>query len=160
LSDHFEERYGWRVTDTGHLRASDFTTIPAAELSSGRWSERTAYWVSAVGLPLHFDAPPTGEPTEAVRRAHDAGAFLILLHPGLNNRPLEMTDRLPAFAAIDAVEIYNHNTLGFSPDRAYAEYMVDGLLDAAIGSGSTRATTLTLPSPATDSVAGGMGGGT
>jgi hypothetical protein len=129
LSDHFEERYGWRVTDTRDLRKSDFTTIPAAELSSGPWRERTTYWVSAVGLPLGFDPPPARHPVEAIGRAHDSGAFVVLLHPGLNNLPLEATDRLPGFRAVDAVEIYNHNTFGSSPDRAHGEYMVDGLLE-------------------------------
>ena len=129
LSDHFEERYGWRVTDTRDLRSSDFTTILAAELSSGPWSERSAYWVAAVGLPLDFHAPPAGDQAEAIRRARDAGAFVVLLHPGLNNLPLDATDRLPAFEAVDAVEIYNHNTFGSSPDRADGAYMVDGLLE-------------------------------
>jgi hypothetical protein len=129
LSDHFEERYGWRVTDTSHLRSSDFTTIPAAELSSGPWSDRSAYWVSAVGLPLDFEAPPAEDPSEAIQRAHDAGAFLVLLHPGLNNLPLDAVDGLPAFDAVDAVEIYNHNTFGSNPDRADGAYMADGLLE-------------------------------
>jgi hypothetical protein len=129
LSDHFEERYGWRVTDTRELRTSDFTTILAAELSSGPWTERMVYWVSAVGLPLDLDPPPAGDPAEVIRRAQTAGAFLVLLHPGLNNLPLDAVDRLPAFDAIDAVEIYNHNTFGSAPDRADGAYMVDGLLE-------------------------------
>lgn len=84
--------------------------------------------MSAVGLPLDLDAPPAGDPTEVIRRSHDAGAFVVLLHPGVNNLPLDATDRLPAFDAVDAVEIYNHNTFGSAPDRASGEYMVDGLL--------------------------------
>jgi hypothetical protein len=129
LSDHFEERFGWRITDTRDLRTGDFTTIPAAELSSGPWSERNTYWVSAVGLPLDFDAPPTGDPAEVIPRAHDAGAFVVLLHPGLNNLALDTIDRLPGFDSVDAVEIYNHNTFGSHPDHADAAYMVDGLLE-------------------------------
>ncbi|HEY6777906.1 MAG TPA: CehA/McbA family metallohydrolase [Thermoleophilaceae bacterium] len=129
LSDHFEERYGWRITDTRDLRTSDFTTILGAELSSGPWRDRTAYWVSAVGLPLDFDPPPAGDPAEVIGRADVAGAFIVLLHPGLNNLPLDAVARLPAFDAVDAVEIYNHNTFGSSPDRASGEYMVDGLLE-------------------------------
>jgi hypothetical protein len=129
LSDHFEERYGWRITDTRDLRAGDFTTILGAELSSGPWRERTAYWVSAVGLPLDFAPPHPDGPAEAIRRAHDAGAFVVLLHPRLNNLPLDATDRLPGFDAVDAVEIYNHNNFGSTPDRADGAYMVDGLLE-------------------------------
>jgi len=129
LSDHFEERYGWRITDTCNLRTDDFTTIVAAELSSGPWSERTTYWVAAVGLPVDFAAPPADDPAEAIGRAQDAGAFVVLLHPGLNNLAVEAVDRLPAFEAVDAVEIYNHNTFHSQPDRADGAYMVDGLLE-------------------------------
>jgi hypothetical protein len=129
LSDHFEERYGWRITDTRDLRASGFTTLVGAELSSGPWGEGTTYWVSAVGLPPDFGAPPAGDPADVIRRAHDAGAFVVLLHPRLNNLPVDATDRLPAFDAIDAVEIYNHNNFRSAPDRADGAYMVDGLLE-------------------------------
>jgi hypothetical protein len=129
LSDHFEERYGWRITDTSELRANDFTAIVAAELSSGPWSDRTTYWVAALGLPLDFESPPAGDPAEAIGRAQDAGAFVVLLHPGLNNLPLEVVARLPGFDTVDAVEIYNHNTFHSQPDRADGAYMVDGLLE-------------------------------
>jgi hypothetical protein len=57
------------------------------------------------------------------------GAFVVLLHPGLNNLPLDATEGLPGFDGVDAVEIYNHNTFGSIPDRAHGEYMVDGLLE-------------------------------
>jgi hypothetical protein len=129
LSDHFDERFGWRITDTRDLRTGDFTTIPAAELSSGPWRERNTYWVSAVILPLDFHAPPAGDPAEVIPRAHDAGAFVVLLHPGLNNLALDTIDRLPGFDSVDAVEIYNHNTFGSHPDHADGAYMVDGLLE-------------------------------
>ena len=130
LSDHSEERYGWRITATRDLRSGDFTTLLAAELSSGPWEERMVYWVSAVGLPLDFNPPRAGDPPEAIRRAQNAGAFLVLLHPGLNNLPLDAVDRLPAFDAIDAVEIYNHNTFGSAPDRADGAYLVDACSSA------------------------------
>lgn len=129
LSDHFEERYGWQVTDTRPLRAPGFTTIIGAELSSAAWDERTTYWVTAAGLPLDFEPPPPGEHAEAIARAHEAGAFLTLLHPGLNNLPLAAVDGLPGFEAIDAVEIYNHNTAQAQPDRAEGAYLADGLLE-------------------------------
>jgi hypothetical protein len=126
LSDHFEERYGWQITDTRQLRTPSFTTIIGAELSSGAWDERTTYWVTAAGLPLDFEPPPPGEHAEAITRAHDAGAFITLLHPGLNNLPLAAVDEQPDF---DAVEIYNHNTAQAHPDRAEGAYMADGLLE-------------------------------
>jgi hypothetical protein len=55
LSDHFEARFGWRVTDTRQLRTPAFTTIIGAELSSAAWDDRTVYWVTAAGLPLDFE---------------------------------------------------------------------------------------------------------
>jgi len=54
---------------------------------------------------------------------------VVLLHPALNHLPVEAAGRLPAFGALDAVEIYNHSTYGSAPDRADGAYMVDGLLD-------------------------------
>ncbi len=130
LSDHFEEEYGWRVTDTRHLRDEGFTTIVGAELSSARWEDRHAYWVTAAGLPLDFEAPPADDHAEAIRRAGDLGAFVVILHPGLNNLPLAAADGLPALDAIHAVEVYNHNcAMAALPDRANGAYMLDGLLE-------------------------------
>jgi predicted metal-dependent phosphoesterase TrpH len=130
LSDHFEAEYGWRVTDTRHLRDEHFTTIVGAELSSAPWSERNTYWVTAAGLPANFEAPPVDDPAEAIGRARAAGAFVVMLHPGLNNLPLAATDGLPALDAVEAVEVYNHNNaMAASPDRAHGAYMLDGLLE-------------------------------
>lgn len=130
LSDHFEAEYDWRITDTRHLRTADFTTILGAELSSGPWDERTTYWVTAAGLPLELDPPPLGNHAEAIIRSSELGAFVVMLHPGLNNLPLAMVDSLPALETIDAVEIYNHNLATASgPEQSYGTYMVDGLLE-------------------------------
>jgi predicted metal-dependent phosphoesterase TrpH len=125
LSDHFEAEYGWQITDTRDLRTPDFTTLLGAELSSAAWDDRLAYWVAAAGLPPGFERPPAGDHAEAITRAHDAGAFVTLLHPGLNNLPLEAVTDAP----IDAVEIYNHNTAAAHPERAEGGYMADGLLE-------------------------------
>ncbi len=130
LSDHFEEEYGWRITDTRPFRDEHFTTILGAELSSAPWDERDCYWVTAVGLPPDFEAPPPGDHAGAIRRAADLGAFVVMLHPGLNNLPLAAADRLPALDAIHAVEVYNHNcAMAAIPDRANGAYMLDGLLE-------------------------------
>ena len=130
LSDHFEEEYGWRVTDTRSLRDDDFTTIVGAELSSAPWDERDCYWVTAAGLPPDFGAPPLDDHAEAIRRAADVGALVVMLHPGLNNLPLAAADGLSTFDAIHAVEIYNHNqAMAALPDRAHGAYMLDGLLE-------------------------------
>ena len=130
LSDHFEEEYGWRVTDTRYLRDEGFTTIVGAELSSAPWEDRHAYWVTAAGLPLDFEAPPADDHAESIRRAGDLGAFVVMLHPGLNNLPLAAADGLPALDAVHAVEVYNHNcAMAALPDRANGAYMLDGLLE-------------------------------
>jgi hypothetical protein len=130
LSDHFEEEYGWRVTDTRALRDENFTTILGAELSSAPWEERNAYWVTAAGLPPDFGAPPADDHAEAIRRAADLEAFVLMLHPGLNNLPLAAADGLPALDAVHAVEVYNHNcAMAALPDRAEGAYMLDGLLE-------------------------------
>jgi hypothetical protein len=116
LSDHFEAEYGWQITDTRHLRDEGFTTIVGAELSSAPWTERNTYWVT--------------DHAEAIGRARDVGAFVVMLHPGLNNLPLAVADGLPALRAVQAVEVYNHNTaMAGSPDRAHGAYMLDGLLE-------------------------------
>lgn len=131
VSDHFEEEYGWRVTDTAHLREDGFTTIVGAELSSAPWGERNAFWVTAAGLPVDFVAPPANDRAEAILRAADLGAFVVMLHPGLNNLRLAAAlDGLPALEAVHAVEVYNHNcAMAALPDRANGAYMLDGLLE-------------------------------
>ena len=130
LSDHFEVDYGWQVTDTRPLRDESFTTILGAELSSASWEERECYWVTAAGMPLDFEAPPESDHAEAIRRAAGLGAFVIMLHPGLNNLPLAVADSLPSLDAVHAVEIYNHHLATVTnPDGAYGAYMLDGLLE-------------------------------
>ena len=130
LSDHFEEEYGWQVVDTLPFRDEGFTTIVGAELSSAPWDDRLCYWVVAAGLPADFDPPPPDYHAEAIRRARDAGAFVVMLHPGINNLPLAAADGLSALRAVHAVEVYNHNmATGALPDRAHGAYMLDGLLE-------------------------------
>jgi hypothetical protein len=130
LSDHFEAEYSWQVTDTRDLRGEGFTTIIGAELSSAAWTERNVYWVSAAGLPLDFEPPAVDDHAGAITRAAECGAFVVMLHPGLNNLPLAAAGALPALNAVHAVEIYNHNMAsGGLPDRAHGAYMLDGLLE-------------------------------
>jgi hypothetical protein len=131
LSDHFEAEYGWRITDTRPLRDENFTTIVGAELSSASWDDRDCYWVTAAGLPVDFGAPPANGHAEAITRSRVAGAFVVMLHPGLNNLSPTAADRLPALDAVHAVEIYNHNgAMAAIPDRADGAYMLDGLLES------------------------------
>jgi len=130
LSDHFEAEYAWQVTDTRTLRDENFTTIVGAELSSAPWDERDAYWVTAAGLPVDFEAPPEDDHAVAIRRAGDLGAFVVMLHPGLNNLPLAAATELPTIDAVHAVEVYNHHLATLAnPDGANGAYMLDGLLE-------------------------------
>jgi hypothetical protein len=131
LSDHFEAAYGWQITDTRPLRDENFTTLVGAELSSAPWDDRDCYWVTAAGLPVDFEAPPADDHAGAITRARTAGAFLVMLHPGLNNLPPAAAERSPALDAVHAVEIYNHNgAMAAIPDRADGAYMLDGLLES------------------------------
>jgi histidinol phosphatase-like PHP family hydrolase len=126
LTDHFEERWGWTVTDTTAARDASFTTLLGVELSSADWDDEDVYWVNAIGVPADFAPPHNGEPhAGAIRRAAEAGAYLVLLHPGLTNF-LDF-DRLPT-ELLDAVETYNHNGAAVWPDQAEARYAVDALL--------------------------------
>jgi hypothetical protein len=126
LTDHFEERWGWAVTDTTAARDGSFTTLLGVELSSADWDDEDVYWVNAIGVPADFAAPGDGEPhAGAIRRAAEAGAYLVFLHPGLTNF-LDF-DRLP-IEWLDAVETYNHNGAAVWPDQAEARYALDALL--------------------------------
>jgi hypothetical protein len=129
ITDHFEQRFGWPVTDTRALRSDDFTTLVGAELSAADWSDPAVYWVAAVGLPPDFAAPPPGDHAEAIARAAAAGAFVCLLHPGLNGLRPHAVDRLPAFDAVDAVEVYTHQSWIYRPDTAVAAPFLDALLE-------------------------------
>jgi hypothetical protein len=130
LSDHFEAEYGWQITDTQPFRDGGFTTILGAELSSAPWEQRDCYWVTAAGLPLDFGARRVGDHAEAITRARETGAFVVMLHPGLNNLPLAATEGLPGLDAVHAIEIYNHNgAMAAIPDGANGAYMLDGLLE-------------------------------
>jgi hypothetical protein len=49
LTDHFESRWGWMVTDTAFARDEAFTTLLGAELSSADWDDEDVFWVNAIG---------------------------------------------------------------------------------------------------------------
>jgi hypothetical protein len=126
LTDHFEARWGWSVTDTTPWRDDGFTTLLGVELSSADWNDDGVFWVNAIGVPADFAAPARGEPhADAIGRAARAGAFNVLLHPGLTN--LLDFDRLPV-EDLHAVETYNVNGAAAWPDQAEARYALDALL--------------------------------
>src|SRR5919112_4345638 len=66
LTDHFEARWGWTVTDTTAARDASFTTVLGAELSSADWDDEDVFWVNAIGLPADFPPPRPGEPHAAL----------------------------------------------------------------------------------------------
>jgi hypothetical protein len=126
LTDHFEARWGWAVTDTAAARDDAFTTLLGVELSSAGWDDEEVFWVNAIGVPADFAAPAPGEPhADAIRRAAARGAYNVLLHPGLTNF-LDF-DRLPV-AHLHAVETYNQNAAISWPDQAEGRYAADALL--------------------------------
>jgi hypothetical protein len=126
LTDHFEARWGWAVTDTAAARDDAFTTLLGVELSSADWDDEDVFWVNAVGVPGDFAAPAPGEPhADAIRRAAAEGAYNVLLHPGLTNF-LDF-DRLP-LAHLHAVETFNQNAAISWPDQAEGRYAADALL--------------------------------
>jgi hypothetical protein len=126
LTDHFEARWGWRVVDTSGARDRSFTTLLGAELSSTDWDDEDVFWVNAIGLPADFSAPSPGEPHDVlIRRAAEAGAYNVLLHPGLTN--FLGFDRLPV-DHLHAVETYNVNAAHSWPDQAEGRYAADALL--------------------------------
>ena len=76
LTDHFEERRGWTVTDTTGVRDAGFTTLLGVELSSADWDDEDVYWVNAIGVPADFAPPAADEPhAAAIRCAAEAGVY-------------------------------------------------------------------------------------
>lgn len=113
ISDHYEQRWGWTLTEPGDVE-TDLVLLRSAELSSAHWvdpfptSDPDVYWVTAVGLPEKFDArPPDCDPIEA---AHRLGAFVGLLHPQLSRLPPERATNLPH---VHAVEIYDYSSVWY-----------------------------------------------
>jgi hypothetical protein len=138
LTDHFEARWGWTVTDTSAARDQSFTTLLGAELSSADWDAEDVFWINAIGLPQNFPAPSPGEPHAVlIRRAAEAGAYNVLLHPGLTNF-LDF-DRLPV-DHLHAVETYNVNAAHAWPIRPKGATQSTRCSRAAIGSTSPSGT--------------------
>jgi hypothetical protein len=114
MSDHFIGRFGYPITDTRGARTNRFTTLPGAELHTGRLANGELWHLLAVGLPEDFAAPhaPDFQPEECqesaaaiAERARAAGAFVAIAHPqwyGLTHADARLIE------AAHAVEIYNH----------------------------------------------------
>lgn len=125
ITDHFLERFGFPVTDTGPLATGDFATIVGAELHAPG-TEVDGYWhIVAVGLPVDFS--PNGEDEtgpDLARRAREAGAFVGMAHPAWYGLTLEDAESL---TAAHAVEVYNETTAQLN-DRGDSWYACDALL--------------------------------
>lgn len=134
VTDHFVGFFKYPITDTVPFRRDGFTTIPGAELHTGRMRNGELWHLLAVGLPPDF-APPhapdfdahdgTEEAGALARRARDAGAFVAVVHPQWSGLTLE--DALSIDAA-HAIEIYNHGT-HVEVDRGDGASMAELLLN-------------------------------
>jgi hypothetical protein len=108
LTDHFMERYGWKISDTRPLREDGFTTLIAAELHAPRTTVGELWHIKAVGLPVDFPPPVNGETgPELAARAAETGAFIGLVHPSWYGLTTDDARQIP-FA--HAIEIYNHGS--------------------------------------------------
>ena len=108
MTDHFMERYGYQVTDSRPYRESGFTTLIGAELHAPATELGETWHIKAIGLPLDFEALGEGESgPDIARRAHQAGAFIGIVHPSWYGLTTSDALSLP-FA--HAVEIYNHGS--------------------------------------------------
>jgi hypothetical protein len=122
LTDHFMERFGYRVTDTRPLRDETFTTLLGAELHAPSLANGALWHIVAVGLPLDFAPPrPDESGPELAHRAADAGAFLGIAHPAWYGVTPE--DALTLDAA-HAVEVHNEGHTADS-DRGDGWYLSD-----------------------------------
>jgi hypothetical protein len=125
LTDHFQERYGFPITDTAPYRTSEFTTLLGAELHTGRTEFGHLWHILAVGLPADFAPYPAGETgPQVAARALESGAYVAAAHPAWYG--LSEQDIL-SLGPIHAVEIYN-GTSEDQNDRADSGPLYDLLL--------------------------------
>jgi hypothetical protein len=105
ITDHFQEQYGFPITDTRPLRTPHFTTLLGAEFTAPATEGGPDMDIIALGLPLNFAPPAPGKTAPALAaRAAAAGAFVGLAHPLASRLS---ADAAAALTAIQAVEIYN-----------------------------------------------------
>ena len=126
ITDHFQGKYGFPITDTRPYRRDGFTTLLGAELHASETVLGELWHLLAVGLPP--DSPPTRPDErgpELARRAAQAGAFVGIAHPAWYG--LTPADAVSLQGAAHAVEVYNHSCLEDN-DRADGWYLADALL--------------------------------
>lgn len=130
ITDHFEPQYGFAVTDPSPYVPDGLIAIPAAELSTGDWSQQDTFWVASIGLPPDFapDRPEDG--LGALEQARSAGAWNVLLHPRLNHwNPVLAGSARAGTELVDAVEVYTHSLAATWPDQAHGAAVLDALLE-------------------------------
>jgi hypothetical protein len=124
VTDHFRAKYGYPLTDTRPLRTARFTTLLGAELHAPRTELGAEWHIIAVGLPLGFAPPDTGETgPQLARRARAAGAFIGMAHPAASLLTVSDAESLDA---ADAVEVYN--AVAAYEERADSWHICDLLL--------------------------------
>jgi hypothetical protein len=121
LTDHYEAEFDWRVTDPP--AGAPCLAIRGLELSTGDWQDPDTVWVNAVGVPDGFGG--SHEPLAACRELAAAGAYLTIVHPGLNQ---QRSIDLPVLDLVDAVEVFTQNLVALWPDQANGSYYADAVL--------------------------------
>ncbi|MCP4488069.1 MAG: CehA/McbA family metallohydrolase [Gammaproteobacteria bacterium] len=126
LSEHFMSRFDYPVNDTRHLRDDSFTTLIATELHQGTTRLGELWHILAVGIPLDFARPSSGETAPQIaRRAADSGAFIGIAHPSWNGLTVEDAKTIDC---AHAIEIYNHGSQ-VEADRGVGWPLCDQLLN-------------------------------
>ena len=125
LTDHFTERYQFPITDTVPYRTDGFTTILGAELHAPATSLGDQWHILAVGLPVDFAPPGTGETgPQLAERAKAAGAYVAAAHPAW----YDLTDQdLLSMPAAGAIEIFN-TTCAVNTGKGDSTGYIDRLL--------------------------------
>jgi hypothetical protein len=127
VTDHFRERYNFPVTDTAPYRTDDFTTLIGAELHSMGTPLGGEWHIVAAGLPLDFaPARPSETGADLARRAHEAGAWLSVAHPGSQGL---VAEDFFALQYADAAEVHNERCK-FHDDRCDGWFLADAVASA------------------------------
>lgn len=139
LTDHFVGLFGYPLADAEALSEPGFTTLRGVEIYTGAMENGEIWHILAIGLPAGFAPPdaPDFKPkpgqesaAAAAARAREAGAFIVLAHPGWSG--VTRSDALSIEAA-HAVEIYNHAIRIYNedkPDLPWSFECLDDLLRA------------------------------
>lgn len=127
LTDHFDDRFGYPITDTTGYRNEQFTTLIGAELHAPALANGETWHLVANGLPLDFAPPAPGETgPQLARRALDAGAFVSIPHPAWYGLTLEDALTLPE---VHAVEAWN-TICQWETGRGEGGHLIDQMLNA------------------------------